>query len=252
MRDKLLFGQLQVSAEYLQMLSPDRASCRDFVAIKEFQDGEVDARELGQRFPVIQCIRIVIGAKQRTWISISEFAVFAIQDSALPTTPGEHSTDTSVVAANGTAVVAISATGKGTVPVKFDAGDEHKDDPISSEKLGKNHSVKIEERRFRYLDNARVRISYKNNSAIIPTSHNVTKQISSDSNSKYNSALKNNISTDAGDSAMKIINSGVSISAIVPFEGSAQQPITQELAELMPLRTNSTHITAVLPVPLQQ
>uniref|UniRef100_A0A6A7FPM1 Alpha-1,3-mannosyl-glycoprotein 4-beta-N-acetylglucosaminyltransferase C-like n=1 Tax=Hirondellea gigas TaxID=1518452 RepID=A0A6A7FPM1_9CRUS len=76
-RDKLQFGQLQVSPKFKQMLSPNRAECHKFVALKEFKNGEVDIEDLYNRFANgIQCIRIVIGNTQRTWISISEIAIF--------------------------------------------------------------------------------------------------------------------------------------------------------------------------------
>ncbi|XP_018007949.1 uncharacterized protein LOC108665683 [Hyalella azteca] len=76
-RDRLLFGQLQVSPLFERMLSPNRAQCKNFVAIQEFSNGEVDVKDINERFERgIQCIRVVIGSKQRTWISISEIAVF--------------------------------------------------------------------------------------------------------------------------------------------------------------------------------
>lgn len=58
-------------------MSPKRAVCKDFVAIMEFKNGEVDANDLDEQFAAgIQCVRVVIGSKQRTWISISEIAIF--------------------------------------------------------------------------------------------------------------------------------------------------------------------------------
>ena len=68
------------------MVSPNRAECANFLALKEFQEGEVDADHLDRHFGGgIQCIRVVIGSKQRTWVSISEIAIFTINRKNLPT-----------------------------------------------------------------------------------------------------------------------------------------------------------------------
>lgn len=97
MRDKLQFGQLQVSSRFEKMVSPNRAKCVNFVAIEEFKDGEVDAKDLHERFAEdgIQCIRIVIGIRQRTWISISEIAVF-VKKGIVNTTSPSPKNDTNI------------------------------------------------------------------------------------------------------------------------------------------------------------
>ena len=63
------------------MQTPHKASCRDFASVQHFKDGELDAKNVATKYPDgLQCIRIVIGPKQRTWAAISEIAVFTTQD----------------------------------------------------------------------------------------------------------------------------------------------------------------------------
>ncbi|KAF2366522.1 Glycosyl transferase family 54 [Trinorchestia longiramus] len=121
-RDKLLFGQLQVSPSFTRMQSPKRASCSDFVAVKEFQNGEVDAKDLNEHFiKGIQCVRIVVGSKQRTWISISEIAVFTTDEgqSGDATPNPSSSTGSGKPVAGGS-----SGDTSGDTPVKPSSGEK--------------------------------------------------------------------------------------------------------------------------------
>lgn len=77
-RDRLNYGILEVSPRFLQMQSPRRASCEGFTTIQMFKKGSIDVRHLRFLFPEgIQCVRINIGTKQKSWIIIKEISVFA-------------------------------------------------------------------------------------------------------------------------------------------------------------------------------
>ncbi|XP_064116765.1 alpha-1,6-mannosyl-glycoprotein 4-beta-N-acetylglucosaminyltransferase-like isoform X2 [Macrobrachium nipponense] len=76
-RDRLDYGILEVSPRFLQMQSPRRASCEGFTTIQMFKKGSVDVRHLRFLFPEgIQCVRINIGTKQKSWIIVREISVF--------------------------------------------------------------------------------------------------------------------------------------------------------------------------------
>ncbi|XP_066938596.1 alpha-1,6-mannosyl-glycoprotein 4-beta-N-acetylglucosaminyltransferase-like isoform X3 [Macrobrachium rosenbergii] len=80
-RDRLLFGSLEVSPKFLKMENPKKASCKGFTSVQDFKNGEMDMKHLRQLFPMgIQCIRISIGPKQKSWIAITEVAVFTEDD----------------------------------------------------------------------------------------------------------------------------------------------------------------------------
>ena len=80
-RDKLIWATLEASTRFLAMQTPHKASCRDFTTLQEFKDGEVDVKDIAKKFPNgLQCLRIIVGSKQRTWAAISEIAVFTNHD----------------------------------------------------------------------------------------------------------------------------------------------------------------------------
>ncbi|XP_037783069.1 alpha-1,3-mannosyl-glycoprotein 4-beta-N-acetylglucosaminyltransferase C-like isoform X1 [Penaeus monodon] len=87
-RDKLLYGSLEISQKFLKMENPKKASCKSFSPVQEFKNGELDMKHLRQLYPQgIQCLRISIGAKQKSWVAITEVAVFTDEDSAAEPTP---------------------------------------------------------------------------------------------------------------------------------------------------------------------
>ncbi|XP_050737065.1 alpha-1,6-mannosyl-glycoprotein 4-beta-N-acetylglucosaminyltransferase-like [Eriocheir sinensis] len=87
-RDRLLNGSLEASPTFLKMETPKRASCKGFTHVKDFKNGEVDADRLRTLFPQgIQCIRVAIGPRQRSWVAITEVAVFTEDDQAVVFTP---------------------------------------------------------------------------------------------------------------------------------------------------------------------
>ncbi|KAK7068461.1 hypothetical protein SK128_008066, partial [Halocaridina rubra] len=80
-RDRLLYGSLEVSQAFIKMENPKKATCKDFTSVQDFKNGELDTKHLRQLFPRgIQCIRITIGPKQKSWIAITEVAVFTEDD----------------------------------------------------------------------------------------------------------------------------------------------------------------------------
>ncbi|ROT84185.1 hypothetical protein C7M84_022635 [Penaeus vannamei] len=82
-RDKLLYGSLEISQKFLKMENPKKASCKSFSPVQEFKNGELDMKHLRQLYPQgIQCLRISVGAKQKSWVAITEVAVFTEEDSA--------------------------------------------------------------------------------------------------------------------------------------------------------------------------
>ncbi|XP_063890035.1 alpha-1,6-mannosyl-glycoprotein 4-beta-N-acetylglucosaminyltransferase-like isoform X1 [Scylla paramamosain] len=87
-RDRLLNGSLEASATFLKMETPKRAACKSFTHIQDFKNGEVDAEHLRTAFPQgIQCIRVAIGPRQRSWVAITEVAVFTEDDQAIVYSP---------------------------------------------------------------------------------------------------------------------------------------------------------------------
>ncbi|KAG0722043.1 Alpha-1,3-mannosyl-glycoprotein 4-beta-N-acetylglucosaminyltransferase C [Chionoecetes opilio] len=67
---------------------PKRASCQTFTHVQDFRNGEVDADHLKAAFPRgIQCIRVAIGPRQRSWVAITEVAVFTEDDQAIVYSP---------------------------------------------------------------------------------------------------------------------------------------------------------------------
>ncbi|XP_076054363.1 alpha-1,6-mannosyl-glycoprotein 4-beta-N-acetylglucosaminyltransferase-like [Oratosquilla oratoria] len=82
-RDTMVSGRLEVSPLYVTMETPRQASCANFTSLEDFKDGVVDAKHIDAKFPDgVQCIRIVVGPKQKTWVAITEVAVFAKEDIA--------------------------------------------------------------------------------------------------------------------------------------------------------------------------
>ena len=87
-RDRLLNGTLEASSTFLKMDTPKRASCKGFTHVRDFKNGEVDANHLKATFPNgIQCIRVAIGPRQRSWVAITEVAVFTEDDQAIVYSP---------------------------------------------------------------------------------------------------------------------------------------------------------------------
>lgn len=63
------------------MESPKRAACKNFIGVQEFKNGELDVKNLQDVFPSgVQCLRIVIGTKQKSWVAITEVAVFTEEE----------------------------------------------------------------------------------------------------------------------------------------------------------------------------
>ncbi|XP_069192322.1 alpha-1,6-mannosyl-glycoprotein 4-beta-N-acetylglucosaminyltransferase isoform X2 [Procambarus clarkii] len=82
-RDRLLYGSLEVSSTFVKMENPKRALCKGFSSVQDFKNGELDVRNLRKTFPKgIQCLRIAIGTKQKSWVAITEVAVFTEEDHA--------------------------------------------------------------------------------------------------------------------------------------------------------------------------
>ena len=70
------------------METPKKAACKSFKHIEDFKNGEVDAEHLRATFPHgIQCIRVAIGPRQRSWVAITEVAVFTEDDQAIVYSP---------------------------------------------------------------------------------------------------------------------------------------------------------------------
>lgn len=66
------------------METPKKASCANFEFLREFKNGDLDYRGFPEIFPEgIQCIRIVIDPPQKTWVAISEIAVFTMDEENL-------------------------------------------------------------------------------------------------------------------------------------------------------------------------
>lgn len=83
-RDRLMYGSLHVSPTFLKMESPKRAACMNFKSIQDFKNGELDAKNLQDLFPNgVQCLRIAIGPKQKSWVAITEVAVFTEDEVAV-------------------------------------------------------------------------------------------------------------------------------------------------------------------------
>ncbi|XP_071520083.1 alpha-1,3-mannosyl-glycoprotein 4-beta-N-acetylglucosaminyltransferase C-like isoform X2 [Panulirus ornatus] len=81
MRDRLLYGSLEVSSTFVKMETPKRALCKNFSPVQDFKNGELDIKNLRKVIPKgIQCLRISIGAKQKSWVAITEVAVFTEDD----------------------------------------------------------------------------------------------------------------------------------------------------------------------------
>ncbi|XP_068200552.1 alpha-1,6-mannosyl-glycoprotein 4-beta-N-acetylglucosaminyltransferase-like isoform X3 [Palaemon carinicauda] len=75
-RDRLEYGILEVSSRFLRMLNPTKASCEGFTTIQRFKKGMIDVKHLLHFFPGgIQCVRINVGTKQKSWIIITEISV---------------------------------------------------------------------------------------------------------------------------------------------------------------------------------
>lgn len=80
-RDRLLYGSLEVSPSFIKMENPKRALCKSFSNVQDFKNGELDVKDLRVTFPKgIQCLRIAIGTKQKSWVAITEVAVFTEDD----------------------------------------------------------------------------------------------------------------------------------------------------------------------------
>ncbi|KAG7167111.1 Alpha-1-3-mannosyl-glycoprotein 4-beta-N-acetylglucosaminyltransferase C-like [Homarus americanus] len=80
-RDRLLYGSLEVSSTFVKMETPKRALCKSFSSVGEFKNGELDVRSLREtHHKGIQCLRIAIGMKQKSWVAITEVAVFTEDD----------------------------------------------------------------------------------------------------------------------------------------------------------------------------
>ena len=80
-RDKLLFGHIEISSKFVRMESLNKAHCADFQFLKMFSKGTFDFVGLQEIFPSgIQCIRIVIDPNQKTWVAISEIAIFTMDE----------------------------------------------------------------------------------------------------------------------------------------------------------------------------
>ncbi|XP_042891137.1 alpha-1,6-mannosyl-glycoprotein 4-beta-N-acetylglucosaminyltransferase-like isoform X3 [Penaeus japonicus] len=87
-RDKLLYGSLEISQKFLKMENPKKATCKSFSPVQEFKNGELDMKHLRQLYPQgIQCLRITIGAKQKSWVAITEVAVFTEEDLVVEVSP---------------------------------------------------------------------------------------------------------------------------------------------------------------------
>ncbi|XP_045124766.1 alpha-1,3-mannosyl-glycoprotein 4-beta-N-acetylglucosaminyltransferase C-like isoform X3 [Portunus trituberculatus] len=87
-RDRLLNGSLEASPTFVKMETPKKALCKSFTHIQNFKNGEVDAEHLRTTFPQgIQCIRVAIGPRQRSWVAITEVAVFTEDDQAVVYSP---------------------------------------------------------------------------------------------------------------------------------------------------------------------
>lgn len=85
-------GSLEVSTAFIKMDTPKRASCKNFQTIQNFKNGELDANGLLSKVPAgIQCVRVLVGAKQKAWVAITEVAVFTEDDDGVPTTDQETS-----------------------------------------------------------------------------------------------------------------------------------------------------------------
>lgn len=77
MRDKLSYGHIEISSEFLGMESVKKANCKNFKNLTKFNKGEVDFTEfIGFSSNEIQCVRIVIDAQQKSWVAITEIAIF--------------------------------------------------------------------------------------------------------------------------------------------------------------------------------
>ncbi|KAK4319557.1 hypothetical protein Pmani_009501 [Petrolisthes manimaculis] len=91
-RDRLMDGSLEASTTFIKMDTPKRATCKNFHVIQNFKNGELDAIGLLSKFPVgIQCLRVLVGAKQKSWVAITEVAVFTEDDDGVPATDLETS-----------------------------------------------------------------------------------------------------------------------------------------------------------------
>jgi len=73
MKDVIADGVLQISDTYIKTFSNLSAGCENFVEIGEFTDGNVDVSvDPGTK---VQCVRIKIGAGQKSWAIIREIEI---------------------------------------------------------------------------------------------------------------------------------------------------------------------------------
>lgn len=98
----------------------------------------MDVKELDHRFQEgIQCVRVVIGSKQRTWVSISEIAIFVKEgDKNLKVTGGA----VNIVGGGSSAKAAISF-GPGDGPAAGTSGLHHNRTSVETNVFSKENST---------------------------------------------------------------------------------------------------------------
>lgn len=86
LKDTIMDGKLFASPKFLKVAENSSAICDNFSEIAEFKKGDVDVwrdskgekgKVQSDKLDVVQCIRVLIGENQKTWITLREIQLFS-------------------------------------------------------------------------------------------------------------------------------------------------------------------------------